>query len=94
MILTGTAVLAVASKMTSITGLISLLIVLLTIRSAQCWDSEEMEIFDLVEEINQNFYELLGVSQVRGIRKLWLPFLIFNLTKTSQRYNCRFDLES
>ena len=28
------------------------------------WDQSELEIFDLVEEINQNFYDLLGVPQV------------------------------
>ncbi|XP_017480936.1 PREDICTED: uncharacterized protein F54F2.9 [Rhagoletis zephyria] len=26
------------------------------------WDSEELEIFDLVEEINQNFYEFMNIS--------------------------------
>ena len=29
-----------------------------------CFDYDELEIFDLVEEVNQNFYELLGVDQV------------------------------
>lgn len=29
------------------------------------WDTEELEIFDLVEEINENFYTVLGVQQVR-----------------------------
>lgn len=38
--------------------------------SAAAWDTEELEIFDLVEEINQNFYELLGVAQV--IDRWWL----------------------
>lgn len=28
------------------------------------WDQEEFEIFDLVEEINQNFYNVLKVEQV------------------------------
>lgn len=28
------------------------------------WDTEELEIFDLVEEINKNFYEFMGISQV------------------------------
>lgn len=28
------------------------------------WDNEELEIFDLVEEINQNFYTVLGIQQV------------------------------
>lgn len=28
------------------------------------WDNEELEVFDVVEEVNQNFYALLGVPQV------------------------------
>lgn len=28
-----------------------------------CWDSEELELFDLVDEVNTNFYTLLGVQQ-------------------------------
>lgn len=31
--------------------------------SCHAWDSEEMEIFDLVEEINQNFYEFMNLQQ-------------------------------
>ncbi|XP_042214078.1 dnaJ homolog subfamily C member 1-like [Homarus americanus] len=31
--------------------------------TVQCWDAEEMELFDVVEEVNQNFYEVLGISQ-------------------------------
>lgn len=27
------------------------------------WDNEELEVFDVVEEVNQNFYEVLGVPQ-------------------------------
>lgn len=27
------------------------------------WDKDELEIFDLVEEINKNFYEVMGISQ-------------------------------
>ncbi|XP_012262900.2 dnaJ homolog subfamily C member 1 [Athalia rosae] len=27
------------------------------------WDNEELEVFDVVEEVNQNFYALLGVPQ-------------------------------
>lgn len=37
-----------------------------------CWDSEELELFDLVEEVNQNFYTLLEVKQdadARDIRR-------------------------
>ena len=35
---------------------------ILTICSA--WDQDDMEIFDLYEEINGTFYELLGINQV------------------------------
>jgi len=28
------------------------------------WNSEDLELFDLVEEVNQNFYDVLGVDQV------------------------------
>ena len=30
-----------------------------------CWESYELDLFDLVEEVNQNFYEFFGVSQVK-----------------------------
>ena len=28
------------------------------------WNSDDLELFDLVEEVNQNFYDVLGVSEV------------------------------
>ena len=28
------------------------------------WDTDDLEIFDLVEEVNANFYEVFGISQV------------------------------
>lgn len=31
------------------------------------WDNDELEVFDVVEEVNQNFYDLLGVSEVKHI---------------------------
>ena len=31
---------------------------------AGCWDSEDFELFDLVEEVGENFYDYFGVSQV------------------------------
>lgn len=47
-----------------------------------CWDNEELEIFDLVEEVNTNFYTLLGVPEVNGftfpIREWWNDCLFFN----------------
>lgn len=28
------------------------------------WDSEQLEVFDVVEEVKENFYNLLNVSRV------------------------------
>ncbi|XP_001354998.3 dnaJ homolog subfamily C member 1 [Drosophila pseudoobscura] len=36
---------------------------LLMCGTARAWHSEELEIFDLVEEINKNFYEFMGINQ-------------------------------
>ena len=30
------------------------------------WDTDDLELFDLVEEVNQNFYEVIGVEQVNN----------------------------
>ena len=43
----------------------SVTLVLLFIHYGRCWDNEELELFDLVEEVNRNFYEVLGVEQVK-----------------------------
>lgn len=37
----------------------------LLISNVSAWDQEELEIFDLVEEINENFYLILKVEQVK-----------------------------
>lgn len=42
----------------------SLLILLAQPDKIFCWDNEDLEVFDLVEEINTNFYTLLGVNHV------------------------------
>lgn len=34
------------------------------ISSSHAWDNAEYEMYDLVEEINKNFYEVLGVTAV------------------------------
>ncbi|TDG43635.1 hypothetical protein AWZ03_009935 [Drosophila navojoa] len=36
---------------------------LLLCGSSNAWHSEELEIFDLVEEVNKNFYEFMGINQ-------------------------------
>lgn len=38
---------------------------------ATAWDNDDLEIFDLVELVNKNFYELMGISQVREIYVTW-----------------------
>ena len=40
------------------------LLVLVSIQGALCWDQDELDLFDLVEEVEENFYELLQVEQV------------------------------
>lgn len=46
-------------------GLIGFLaFVTLFVDNVSAWDQDELEIFDLVEEINQNFYSILKVDQV------------------------------
>jgi hypothetical protein len=42
---------------------------------ASAWDNDDLEIFDLVELVNKNFYELMGISQVRGIYVTWIQKL-------------------
>lgn len=38
------------------------------------WDNDELEVFDVVEEVNQNFYELLGVAQVANASEIKKAF--------------------
>lgn len=33
-------------------------------RQVNAWGSDDFELFDLVEEINKNFYEVLNIKQV------------------------------
>nr|CAG4645043.1 EOG090X0BHG [Leptodora kindtii] len=41
----------------------SIVFLFVVVGSSYAWDQSELEIFDLVEEVNQNFYELLNVPQ-------------------------------
>lgn len=43
---------------------LNLILVTVLLSSCHAWDQSELEIFDLIEEINQNFYDVLGVPQV------------------------------
>ena len=44
---------------------VAVLLFLLSFQSASCWDSNEMEVFDAYEEVNENFYQLMGITEVR-----------------------------
>ena len=41
----------------------TVLFLLLLLTSTYAWDQDQMEIFDVVEEVNENFYALLGVDE-------------------------------
>lgn len=41
-----------------------LILVVISVDIASAWDQDELDIFDLVEEINENFYTVLKVQQV------------------------------
>lgn len=49
-------------KLIALLGLLTILG--LSVDNVSAWDQDELEIFDLVEEINQNFYTVLKVDQV------------------------------
>ncbi len=51
-------------KMLSCSVTLLFLMFFCSITDVLSWDNDEMELFDLVEEVNKNFYELLGVDQV------------------------------
>lgn len=59
-----------------------LFLLLLSTSTLVCaWDSEELEIFDLVEEVNKNFYEVLNVEQNAATQEIKRAFrYIFNTT--------------
>jgi len=39
------------------------ILLVLFVSSVNAWDEYELELFDLVEDVNQNFYEFLGIKQ-------------------------------
>ena len=47
--------------------LLILLNISCTIHPIKAWDTDDLEIFDLVEEINKNFYEVFGIGQVNSL---------------------------
>ena len=47
----------------------SLTVLLFLSPAALAWDSDEMDLFDLVEEVNKNFYEVMGLDQASTTTK-------------------------
>ena len=45
-------------------GRVTLFVLLWGIVAVQAWDSVDLELFDLVEEIKDNFYHVLGLEEV------------------------------
>lgn len=43
-------------------------------RFSYAWDNDDLEVFDVVEEVNQNFYDVLGITQVFSYKYI-LTFL-------------------
>jgi DnaJ family protein C protein 1 len=48
----------------------SVLLFLCLISLSKAWDNDELEIFDLVEEVNGNFYEYLEVKPDAGTSEI------------------------
>ena len=40
------------------------------------WDTDDLELFDTVEEVGRNFYEVLGIEQVQSYKMLKSLFRI------------------
>jgi hypothetical protein len=53
---------------------ISFILLVCSLSVSHCWESFELDLFDLVEEVGQNFYEVFEISKV-------IIFFFFNLKK-------------
>lgn len=51
-----------------------LLVSLVFIESSHAWDNDDLEIFDLVELVNQNFYTMLGINQDASLSEIKRAF--------------------
>lgn len=55
-------------------------LIIFTLLFASCavaWDQDDLEVFDLVEEVNENFYELLKIKQVMWLHvHMWIQIRI------------------
>ncbi|EFA07692.1 dnaJ homolog subfamily C member 1 [Tribolium castaneum] len=49
------------------------------LKSAAAWDSEQLEVFDVVDEVKENFYTLLNVSQTATNQEIKSAFRALSL---------------
>lgn len=59
----------------------TLLLLICSFNSAAAWDNDDLEIFDLVELINLNFYKFMGIQQV-----CYVDVKIFNFSSLSRHF--------
>lgn len=64
------------------------LLLLSVLAPATAWDNDDLEIFDLVELINKNFYEQMGLKPVR-IRYVDETNHYFTLVHYQTAFHCR-----
>jgi hypothetical protein len=62
-----------------------LLFLLAAVRPVRAWESGDLELFDLVEEVQLNFYEFLGVQQVSAAGRTSSPSPV-HLTAISSQF--------
>ncbi|XP_030760237.1 dnaJ homolog subfamily C member 1 [Sitophilus oryzae] len=60
-------------------GFFHIVLVLIFTSSSLAWDSEQLEVFDVVDEVKQNFYELLNVSQDASSAEIRSAFRLLSL---------------
>lgn len=46
------------------TTMFKLTILFILFIDVRCWDQDQLDVFDVVEEVNQNFYQLMNIPQV------------------------------
>jgi len=56
------------------------LILLASISQCICWDQDDLELFDLVEEVNANFYEFFGIEQTATTSEVRKAYRKLSLT--------------
>lgn len=42
----------------------TIIVFLALFATCHCWENEQLEVFDVVEEVKENFYQMLNLSNV------------------------------